>query len=337
MTLQVPSYEVIPRALAVKGPIRFGQGGDTSFIQGAEFPKSGPSGDGAGHAGPGSTYFDRTRQTLWVNEGTRLSPYWSPVSFDQPGMVSIHTSDFLTSDGKAEADTGTSVILGPHGWTVLGDGVHETDSGAVVQGAAEGNKGAIRLSSSAMAAGDLAALCTPIVAGAGIYQPDQHGMGVIDVDLTNVAAITTRIVYVGFSGIAAAGQTDVITGATTVTTLVENDLAGLYMASTLTDADRIIAAWNAANGAATQDFSVITALNTGINMAAAATAQRFRGEIDGDGALRLFIDKAQVFSVPAGTMELDQELNALVYVSPTTTTQAEIDVLRASFVMGRAA
>ncbi len=324
---------VVAPALSVLGDL---WSGATSVMQlsAPGFPASGPTGAGAGDAPAGSVYTDTTRGTLWVNVGSLASPYWVPRSFDQDGLFAINAPDFLGSDGKALADVATSVVLAPSGFTVLGDGVHEGDSGAVVQAAAENIPPPIRLTTSD-AIGDLAALCTPIVAAAGIYQPDANGMAIMDVLLTNVTDLLDRIVYVGFSGLAPAGQTDVVTAAGTVTTNVEPDLAGLYMDSTATDADRIIAAHNAGGATASVDYAVTTELNTGVDMAAAATAQRLRVEIDGDGGFRMFIAKAQVLSKVAATLDVDEELNALVYVSPTTTSVSELDVLRAFFVMGR--
>lgn len=317
----------------VPGSMRVGATG-VEQLSGPLMPKSGTAGDGVGSAPLGSIYTDTTRGIRFVNEGTKAAPYWTPVSYDQPGLYAINAPHFFDHEEKAEANTDTSEELAPSGWTLVGDGIHENDSGALVQTATQGDPGALRLSSSAAAAGDLCALSTPVVSGAGIYQPDDNDMAVIDVNLASVGALTARIIYLGFAGIVAEGETDVVTAATTVTTLTQNDVAGLYMASTATDPDRIIAAFSKAGTPSTQDYAVITGLNTGVNMPAAATALRFRAEVDGDGAIRLFLAKALVFTGAAATLAVDQELNALVYVSPTAATQAEIDVFRASFYMG---
>ena len=317
--------EFIPSSLRV---------GDTGIEQlsGTLMPKSGTAGDGVGTAPKGSIYTDTTRGTTWVNEGTKAAPYWTPTSPEQPGLYSITAPNFEGSTAKAEANTDTSQVLN-NGWIALGDGIHETDSGLVKQASTQGVPGPMRISSSASAGGDLCGLATPIVSSAGIYQPDDNDMAVIDVLLSSVSALTARIIYVGFSGLCPAEQTDVVTAATTTTTTVEADLAGLYMASTATDADRIITA-HETGGAGSQDFSVLTDLNTGVNMPAAGTAKRFRVEIDADGGFRTFLAKALVFTGDAAELDVDEELNALVYVSPTTTTQAEIDVFNASFYMG---
>lgn len=326
------AYLKFYQRLFVPGSFRHGATG-VEELSGPLMPKSGTAGDGVGSAPLGSLYRDTTRGTLWVNEGTKAAPYWSPVSLDQSGLYSISAPHFVASDAKAEADTGTSLVLQPSGWTALGDGIHETDAGLVLQASVQGVPAPMRLSSSATAGGDLTALCTPVVSGAGIYQPDDNDMAVIDVSIASVGALTARIIYTGFSGLAPVGQTDVVTAATTVTTTVEADLAGLYMASTATDADRIIAA-HETGGAGTQDFAVLTDLNTGINMPAAGTRIRKRVEVDGDGGFRMFLDKALVFTGDAAELDVDEQLNGLVYISPTTTTQAEIDVFNANFYMG---
>ena len=317
----------------IPGSLRVGDTG-IEHLSGTLMPKSGTAGDGVGTAPLGSIYTDTTRGIRFVNEGTKAAPYWTPVSYDQPGLYAINAPHFFDSEEKIESNTDTSEELTPSGWTALGDGIHETDSGVLVQTATQGDPGALRLSSSAAAAGDLCALSTPVVSSAGIYQPDDNDMAIIDVLLSSVSALTARIIYAGFAGIVAVGETDVVTAATTTTTLTQNDIAGLYMASTATDADRIISAFSKAGTPGTQDFSAITALNTGVNMPAAGTALRFRAEVDGNGAIRLFLAKALVYTGAAATLAVDQELNALVYVSPTTTTQAEIDVFNASFYMG---
>ncbi len=327
------AYLKFYQRLFTLGSIRHGATG-VEELSGTLMPKSGTAGDGVGTAPKGSLYRDVTRGTLWVNEGTKAAPYWSPITPNQPGLYSIDAPHFFDSEGKIESNTDTSEELTPSGWTALGDGIHETDSGVLVQTATQGDPGALRLSSSAAAAGDLCALSTPVVSGAGIYQPDDNDMAVIDVNIASVSALTARIIFCGFAGIVAVSETDVVTAATTTTTLTQNDIAGLYMASTATDADRIISAFSKAGTPGTQDFSAITALNTGVNMPAAGTALRFRAEVDGNGAIRLFLAKALVYTGAAATLAVDQELNALVYVSPTTTTQAEIDILRASFYMG---
>lgn len=334
MSKRGDAYLKFYQRMFVPGSMRVGATG-IEQLSGTLMPKSGTAGTGVDTAPKGSIYTDTTRGTTWVNEGTKAAPYWSPTNADQPGLYSIHAPNFVASDISAEADSNTSVVLAPHGWTLLGDGLHENDSGALLAAASvQGVPGPLRLSSSAAAQGDLCALSTPIVSSEGIYQLDDNDMAVIDVVLSNFSAITARVIYVGFSGLAIAGQTDVVTGATTITTLVEDDLIGLYMASTASDPNRIIAAHNTSNGAVNQDYSAITALNTGVDMAAAGTAQRLRVEVDADGAFRMFIDKALVFTQVAATMLVTQELNALVYVSPTTTTQAELDIFSASFHMG---
>ena len=335
----MPVWDLIRNSLSSRGPIQFGSGSAPAvLIRGAGFPTSGTSGTGAQaasrdqYAGPGSIYIDTTRMTEWINEGTAASPYWTPTSPDQPGLISVSAKDFRGSDSKANNDSATSVALAPSGWTVLGDGVHETDSGAVVQVTETDGRTPIRVTTSD-AAGDLAALAYAIVSAGGPYQPDVNGLAILDCILTNVSAITARIVGIGFVGLAPVGLTDPVTAATTITTLVNDDLALLYMASTAGDPNRIIAAHNKSDAAGTQDYSSDTDLNTGVDMAAAGTKQRFRVEIGADGDMRGFIDKVEVFDQPIA-VDVDDPLNALIYISPTTSTLAIMDVARADFYMG---
>ncbi len=342
----MPVWDLIRNSFSSRGPIQFGSGtAPAVLIRGAGFPSSGSAGTGAQAAtrdqycGPGSIYIDTTRMTEWINEGSAASTYWTPTSPDQPGLVSISAKDFKGSDDKAVANGDTSAVLSPSGWTVLGDGVHENDSGAVVQVTEIGGRTPIRLSSSAAASGDLAALGFVIVAAAGPYQPDENDIGILDCVLTNVSAITARILGLGFIGLAPVGFTDPVTGSGTTSTLTLDDMAVMYAASTASDADRFIVAHSKSDDNSSQDYSSLTDLNTGVDMAAAATKQRLRieiGPVDSTGAIvpmRAFIDKVLVATV-ANAVDESEELNPVIWISPTTTTIAIVDISRADFYMG---
>ena len=65
-----------------KGPIEgyFHHFGDNVWkFHGPLAPVNGTSGDGAGWAGPGSEYTDRTGAKLYINTGTKASPVWTVV------------------------------------------------------------------------------------------------------------------------------------------------------------------------------------------------------------------------------------------------------------------
>jgi hypothetical protein len=53
---------------------------DLMPINGAGIPTDGTSGTGAGIAGPGCLYIDRTNAELYQNIGTLASPTWTLIS-----------------------------------------------------------------------------------------------------------------------------------------------------------------------------------------------------------------------------------------------------------------
>jgi len=202
----------------------------------------------------------------------------------------------------------------------------------------EGGKAPIRLKAFDGANGDLAALAVSVVAGAGVYQPDTNGRAIFDCTVRHLSAITARRFGFGFMGLVPVGVTDFATIATTTATLNDDDGAMVVMDSAAGDADRLYVLnvkGNAADSIANLEAANIA--RSVANMAAAGTPQRFRMEVDADGAFRVFINKALVYTGATGALDVDEELNPIVYVSPTTTTHAEMDVLDFQFYMGEAA
>lgn len=65
---QVPAYEYMPL------------GDDVVYFQGAGVPVDGTSGTGAGMAGKGSLYIDRTNANHYINGNTKASPTWKLVT-----------------------------------------------------------------------------------------------------------------------------------------------------------------------------------------------------------------------------------------------------------------
>lgn len=63
-------------------------------LQGAGAPTNGTSGTGAGVAGPGSVYVDRTAGVWYTNTNTKASPTWSLLS-------SASTAGFVTGVGSS--------------------------------------------------------------------------------------------------------------------------------------------------------------------------------------------------------------------------------------------
>jgi hypothetical protein len=71
-----------PENMVTKGPIssHFQRVfGDVWVFGGADAPTDGTSGDGAGWAGPGSTYIRTSNGRHYHNEGTKASPTWTIV------------------------------------------------------------------------------------------------------------------------------------------------------------------------------------------------------------------------------------------------------------------
>jgi len=281
-------------------------------------PSSGTSGTLAGYAQKGDWLRDVTNSVLYINEGSKASPYWTPIGFDQVTLFGVHT-DFRDQVGQAVATTDAEGILAGSGLRVFGQGLAETDSGLVAQAAGEGGI-AGRICTTNESAHLIA-----IGMDAGVMQPDQHAGLVIDVVLTNVTAITDRAMFLGFLGTAADALDPAVTGATTVATLVQDDLAGLWFDSGLTDADRIYAVHNKSNEAATQNLA--TDGDTSVNIAAAATYQRLRVEINADGDMLAFIDKAQVYS-KADALDADEEVAPVLYLEANAAAIKSADVKR---------
>lgn len=286
--------------------------------QNAGAPSSGSAGTLAGIAAAGAVLWDTTNGVIFVNEGTQASPYWTPAGLDQWPLFGVHT-DWRDQAGKAVADTATATTLAGSGVRVFGQGVAELDSGLVVQAAGEGGAAA-RLTTTNEAAHTLA-----IGMEAGVMQPDQHQLLVVDVELTNVAAITDRALFVGFLGLAADALDPAVTGATTVATLVQDDLAGLWFDSGLTDGDRLFGVHNKSNAAATQDLTADG--DSGADIAAVGTYQRLRVEIDSTGGMTAFVNKALVYT-QAAALDADEECSPVVYLESNAAANASIDIKR---------
>jgi len=255
---------------------------------------------------------------LFTNEGTQLSPYWTPAGFDQAPLFAVHT-DFRDRAGKTVADAGAVAFLAGSGLRVFGQGIAETDSGLVVQAAGEGGAPA-RLTTTNEVAHTAA-----IGMAAGVFQPDQHQLLAIDAELSNVAAITERAMFIGFLGLAADALDPAVTGATTIATLVQDDLAGLWFDTGLTDGDRLFGVHNKSNAAATQDLAVDG--DTSVDIAAAGTFQRLRVEINAAGDMVAFVDQAQVCS-RAAALDDDEECSPVLYLESNAASTKSIDIRR---------
>jgi len=292
------------------------------------------SGTLAGIAETDTVVFDKSTKSLFVNEGTALSPYWTPVSYDTPGLVAGNLSG-----EKAIADTNMSLFTS-NGVRVFGQGTADTDSGVVAQAAsAEGST--VYRATATNEAEHLIALGS----AGGVFQPDTTGVSVVDVEWTNVTDILTRSMFVGFTGAAADALDPLITFATTTATFTADDLVGATFSSELTDADRWYTVSEKGNAAGTQ--ALATTGDTSVDCPAAATYQRVRVEVRADGTAYAWFDKTLFGTVIAGasgagahasaiSYDVDEEFSPVAYLYVTSgTTALSADIKRFSYWGGR--
>lgn len=268
-------------------------------------PSSGTSGALATVAEPGAILFDNVHGVAFINEGTKASPYWTPLSMDQWAMFGVH-DDFKDNVGVAVSGSAASVIKAGSGLRVFGQGHAVNDSGLVVLSAGEGGINADLTTT------DEAEHLLAVGMSAGVMQPDAHSLLVVEATFTMETALTDRRIGLGFLGTAADALDPPVTGSGTTATLVQDDLALMIMDSGLTDADGIFAVHNKSNADATQDLAADGDLSATI--AAVGTFQRWRVEIAADGDMTCFINKAQVYS-QAIALDVDEECSPVLYVA----------------------
>lgn len=289
-------------------PTTLASGDMTVALKNTGVPTSGTAGTGAGTwAAPGALCRDTSDDVLYINEGTLASPYWTPVSFEQRGLFGWY-SDFRDGAGKAHSDTAATATLTGSGIRVHGQGIAETDSGLVVTMSDQGAVGRITTT-------DEDAHTVAVSVGTGttpVFQPDQNGTVVVDASIAQASAITTRSLFLGFCGSAADALDEIVTGATVTISFaatIGDDVAGLFFDTSLTDGDRYFYPSDKGN---TNASIATTACDTGVDVAAAGTYQRLRVEIDANGGGRLFIDKALVATLPAATLDVDEEIHPVL-------------------------
>jgi hypothetical protein len=288
-------YVYTPESLTIGAEIQ-----SRNFLSGSGGPASGPasvSGTGAGSAGVGAVYVNEVNGVQYVNEGTTASPYWSPISFEQPGLLGIYedfrgqAADLATGGMLAITDTGTVNSL-RSGVRVGGLGLAETDSGIAPGTNVAGSYVARITATDEDTKGVF--LAGPSVAQ---FVPSAQGPMCVDVEFTNVSAITTRCTFVGFIGALADNAAFPTVGATVTLTHAPDELTGIVQDTGLTDADGLFLANEKANAAGTQ-----TVASTGQGtLPAAATYTRLRVEIRADGSAVGFQDKASLGLIPGAS------------------------------------
>jgi hypothetical protein len=303
-----------------------GTGKDAGFVQAAiSAPSSGPTGTGANTFGwPACLLYCTTSKTLFKNEGTLASPYWTPVNITgNRGLIGWDT-DFSWNVGKAEADTAASADIGG-GLKVAGQGIEVNgDSGLVITNSEAGRIGAITVTNEVNHSVFLAPLGT-----SPMFQPDTHGPFVVEADFTNVGDLLTRTNLIGFCG-SNADALDPPATAVTVTVsfaaTVGDDIAAIMMDSRLTDAAGLMCIHDKGNANATQ---LVTAagVDSGKDMPAAGTYGRFRVECDALGNVRYFFNKEQI-SYAALALDTDEEVSPFLMLTCTDTTTKGMSVKR---------
>jgi len=277
-------------------------------------PTSGTSGNMVGAVNPGGLVLDTLNGVVFVNEGTLLSPYFTPITLDQRPLFGVQT-DWRDGVGVAHAGSAAGVLVAGSGVRIFGQGAAENDSGAVAQTAGEGGT-AMRLTTTNEASHTI-----NLGMAAGVMQPDQHQLLVVDCIFTNVTAITLRNVYCGFIGTAADALDPPVTGATVTATLVQDDLVLGHFDVGYTDGDRWYFAYNKSNAAAT----LAPPVDTSTNVPAAGTYQRVRMEVAADGDAIFFLDKVQV-ATQAIALDVDEECTPVFGIESTSTAVKAVDV-----------
>jgi len=297
---------------------------DIFTITGPLAPASGLNGDGLNICGVGSRYLARDSGVWFVNEGTKTNPYWSPMNFAHPALLGAQ--DLCRGPSMSAIASVVASLNAASGVRVFGEGIAEVDSGVVGGTNIEG----AMIQEMRTTNEDEHTVALGIGTSVAMYQPDKTGQMVIDITWSQLTDILARRVFVGFLGEVADVMIIPATGATTVITFnasgtAGDDLCGFFMDANLTDPDALSFITNKGNADASRT-TVQSALDTPTNLAAAATYQRMRVEIDAKGNALGFIDKIQVVSALLA-VDVDEELAPAVVLgveSGTTITKATL-------------
>jgi len=281
-------------------------------IVGTGAPISGSSGTGKSVCGPGSLYTNISNSVVYYNEGTAENPYWTPLNYFHPSLLSWFT-DFRDGVGEALADTDAMFTIPGSGIRIFGQGIAEADSGMTV---AIAEDGAIASITTTDEVDHLVALGVGLTTSVP-FQPNSHGPLVVDSLIAMSSAITLRSLFLGFIGTAADALDPPVTGSSVTATLVQDDLAGMIFDVGLTDADRLYAVHNKSNEAASQNVTT-GGRDTGVDFPAAGTYARLRVEISAAGMMTCFKNKIQVAQVVAA-LDVDEEVAPVVLVRSTST------------------
>lgn len=197
------------------------------------------------------------------------------------------------------------------GFTVKGQNLDQTDAG--LPAVEDGLNGQVTITSSATAGGDACFVTTETC-----FKPSVNGTLVLEARV-ELAALTARRVFVGFSGTVADAQSTICSGATATLTLTESNLAGFLFDSGLTTNVE----WHCVyNGGSTTGVTDATAVNSGV-APVAGNMDVLRVEIDNNGTARWYINGVLKQTV-AGAVSTTAVFGGCVGVVSTTTTVASV-------------
>ncbi len=164
------------------------------------------------------------------------------------------------------------------GFTIKGYNI--SDDVCLVDCVEDGLNGQVTLTSSNAADGD-AIYCTTETC----FKPSVNAPMAVECRL-EMAALTARQVFVGFSGTVADAQSDICSGATGTLTLTESNICGFLYDVGLTEAVEWYMVYNGGTTTGTTDASDV---NSGVTPVA-AEMDVLRVEVDPNGTARWFVN-----------------------------------------------
>lgn len=84
---------------------------DILELTGSGAPTNGTSGTAVGIAGPGASYFDYTNKNLYINIGTKASPYWFQTSPGAGDLFVVRTRSTIV-----QVNAGATLLAAIPGW-----------------------------------------------------------------------------------------------------------------------------------------------------------------------------------------------------------------------------
>jgi hypothetical protein len=238
----------------------------------------------------------------------------------ESGSGKVELYDDFTGGVEAilTATTAPPIVIGNGTFQLVGQGLADTDSGAVLQGPP---------GSMLFTATNEAEHAIGLQTATAMFDVGLMGTIVAECRLQQ-AALVTRQIFFGFSDVAtdlAILEGAIVKGTGTTITNTASDLCGFLLASELTDA----ADWHGVyNGGTAAGPTVSTGIDFGAD-AVAATWQILRLEIDNNGTARWFVDGDLKQSVTgAASTTTDLIFNFLCEEKVTGNASMEVDYVK---------